>query len=200
MPKNPTSTKKKNENKSPDIVFQRPTLSLTVTETNNKKIEHMEVNNGNQEIPPHAVNSQLINSQQNIRIYQQINYPQKTLHRNVISTRMHEIIRNTEYKILFYLTANESTIKDRIEMAEEWSKKFYQSNDIILKTKIGYLLKTNKDKKEVVEALEDMMKKKIITKFNETKPYNKPKERNEPQKTFSVVIAGIEIVYYIPRD
>lgn len=107
----------------------------------------MEVNNGNQEIPPHAVNSQLINSQQNIRIYQQINYPQKTLHRNVISTRMHEIIRNTEYKILFYLTANESTIKDRIEMAEEWSKKFPQSNDIILKTKIGYLLKTKIKKK-----------------------------------------------------
>ncbi|XP_045463824.1 uncharacterized protein LOC123673381 [Harmonia axyridis] len=93
------------------------------------------------------------------------------------------------------LISNESTIKDIIEMAEEWSKKFPQSNDIILKTKIGYLLKTNKDKKEVVEALEDMMKKKIITKFNETKPYNKPKERNEPQKTFSVVIAGIEICH-----
>lgn len=182
-----TNNKKLNDNKTPEAEISQPHLEPRDKNNVSDNIVDMET----ETVIPST--STTINTKGSHTC--QDGKPQnKTYNKSTIknySTRMYEISK-TEYQHLFYLTVDENLIADRIKMSDEWSKKFPKSTDIIIKTKIGYLIKSNNVKENLIKALEEMKTEKIISKYKETKPYIHGKERTEPQQTFSVVITGVE--------
>lgn len=115
--------------------------------------------------------------------------PQKPTTRN-FSLKMQEII-NKPYKFMFYInTANELT---RIQMVDLWNQEFSTATeDVILKTKKGFLLKTNTDKYKLLAVLSKLMANKKISHYKETQQSTTPSS-NTPPLTFSAIISGIEI-------
>lgn len=182
-----TDNKKVNDNKTPEreIPHMEPQKKIQ----DNDEILHMETE---------TINTTQIAStskgphtrQDGLQAGSHTNTNIKTNIKNY-STRMLEISK-AEYKHLFYLAVDENLITDRIKMADEWNKKFPNSTDIVIKTKLGYLIKSNNEKEKLIKVLEEMKNEKVISGHKETKPYIQGKVRTEPQQSFSVIITGVE--------
>lgn len=130
------------------------------------------------------------NGQQQIsRNSRQQNNSTKNFNKNY-SAKMNEI-RNMEYKNLFYINTQNTDV-DRIQMAKIWNTKFPNSRDVILKTKLGFILKSNSEKSTIEKGLKELIEEGKIIKYKETLNQRTPKERKEPQQTYSVVIASVE--------
>ncbi|XP_044758598.1 uncharacterized protein LOC123316536 [Coccinella septempunctata] len=107
------------------------------------------------------------------------------------SARMNEI-KYMEFSNLYYINT-ENIEMDRMEMAAIWSSKFPNSKDVILKTKLGFILKSNNEKTVLLRGLEELKNEKKIVNFKETTNQRKTSEIKEPQQTYSVVISAVEI-------
>ncbi|XP_044745150.1 uncharacterized protein LOC123307014 [Coccinella septempunctata] len=114
-------------------------------------------------------------------------YTPKTIHSN-FSIKM-KGIQNTEYDNLFYIMVNNEEIKDRIQMSDLWNTKNSKNKDVILKTKIGYLLKSNNDKEKLQKTLEELQQQKKILSFKETIARGPRREKTDPQHAYSVVLS-----------
>lgn len=114
---------------------------------------------------------------------------QKTMTRNY-SSIMNEI-RNQVFKYLYYINTEDT--KTRIEMADDWEKEFPNSRDVILKTKKGFLLKSNTDKYQLITKLSNLRDNKKITNFKETSPASRQDNANLPQPTYSAIISSVEL-------
>lgn len=123
-------------------------------------------------------------------INQTTNYPQKTANTN-FSFKM-KGIQHSDYQNLYYIMVNNEKIKDRIEMSNLWNTKNSKNTDVILKTKLGYLLKSNNSKEKLQKTLEELKEQDKILSFKETKANNNQVPRTEPKQTYSVVIASME--------
>lgn len=133
-------------------------------------------------------------SQQNISIYtgqQNIRNEVSSVNRlKNISPRMKEI-QNKQYNCLFYI--NTDMQLTRIQMADIWESARPQNKDVILKTKKGFLLKTDTIKAIVANTLKNLQTNKKISNFSETAPYNKPNQMTKiPTQSYSGVIASVE--------
>lgn len=115
----------------------------------------------------------------------QTNYLQK--HHNY-SAKMREITHK-QYKYLFYLKPTEN--KTRIEMSDIWESKFTNSQDVIIKTQQGFLLKTDYNKANIISTLKTMVADKTLINFTETVASSQP-ARNTPSASYCCVIAAVE--------
>lgn len=115
----------------------------------------------------------------------------RTKHRN-ISTTMSNII-NKKYTNLFYITpTNKETT--RIQMADLWESIRPRNEDVILKTKKGFLLKTDATKIIIANTLKNLQKHAKIAAFSETSPYNEnSRVLRKPAESYSCVIASVEL-------
>lgn len=178
------TTKKKNENQSPDIVFKQPLL----IENNNENIPTQMEIVVNNEPSTSAIHTQ--NNRQQTIIPQPTNSTTNAFIKNY-SARMNEI-KYMDYANLYYINT-ENIEMDRMEMAAIWSAKFPNSKDVILKTKLGFILKSNNNKTALIEALEELKKEKKIIIYKETTNQRRTREIKEPQQTYSVVISAVEV-------
>lgn len=128
------------------------------------------------------------NTLENIRQTKQIT--QKNIHTNNrnYSDKMNEIL-NKKFKHLFYFTTGNT--QTRISMADLWELEHPQSKDVIIKTKLGFLLKSDNDKKSITTTLEKLKGKKVITSFKESAPNALPSKKIL-QASYSVVISRVE--------
>lgn len=189
--KNTTATKKKNENKSPDIVFKQPQLIRKTNPTKQNNIEKMEIDNVNEGASTSGINPTILNKQQQTNLSKEkINNTPKNNHKNY-SPKMNDI-KNMEYANLFYINT-ENMEMERTQMSNIWSSKFPNSKDVILKTKLGFILKSNKEKKTLEKTLEELKNEKKIVSYKETTSQKTTNERRNPQQTYSVVIAAVEL-------
>ena len=110
---------------------------------------------------------------------------------NNYSARMYEL-KQKQYNNLFYI--NTKTTQTRIQMADIWANERPTNNDIILKTKKGFLLKSNTPKTILNNSLKKLRSQELITDFIETNSsINSPQKSNTVQKSFSCVIASVEL-------
>lgn len=108
------------------------------------------------------------------------------------SAKMNKII-NKKFAHLFYLNTEEEMT--RIEMAESWTRVSKKSEDIIIKTAKGFLLKTDTAKDNIITLLERLVAQGIISSFNETKDRTHLKEKtNDREASYVCVIASVEAV------
>lgn len=96
---------------------------------------------------------------------------------------------NKFYKHLFYITTKEEI--SRIRMADIWTAHFPQNRDILIKTKKGFIIKTDNDKSTIIETLHSL-KDNIITTFEESKESIKPSSTKNNINTYSVVIGQVD--------
>lgn len=106
-------------------------------------------------------------------------------HKN-FSPIMNEVTHK-KYKHMFFLT----TDAGRISFCDFWEKIYQKTDDEILKTKTGLLLKTNQDKDNITETLQNLVKVKRIQNFKETSTNNKSTP-STPTASYSVVIGSVE--------
>lgn len=110
---------------------------------------------------------------------------------NNYSARMHEM-KQKPYNNLYYI--NTKATQTRIQMADIWANERPTNNDIILKTKKGFLLKSNTPKTILNNSLKKLKTQELITDFTETNSLvNSPQKSNTIQKSFSCVIASVEL-------
>lgn len=105
------------------------------------------------------------------------------------SLKMKEII-NKKFKHLFYI--NTDKISTRLQMADTWKTIQGNPNDIILQTRKGFLLKSNTDKKVLLNRLENLKVGKKITNFEETSVKERQTKDNPLIPSYSAVIATVE--------
>lgn len=110
--------------------------------------------------------------------------------KNNNSLKMREIL-NKKYKCLFYINTTKYT--NRLQMANLWSTKQKNSNDVIIQTKKGYLLKSNSDKKTLLKELEILKKEQHITNFEETNEKTHTPKTNTITASYSAVITTVEL-------
>ena len=106
------------------------------------------------------------------------------------SLKMKEVI-NKSYKFMFYInTANDLS---RLQMADIWNQEYPNpTDDVILKTKKGFLLKSNTEKYKLLAVLSKLAATKKIANYKETQQSTNPSQ-GTPTLTFSAIISGVEL-------
>ena len=140
----------------------------------------------------HKNSSERINQQKTTtdNSYQtQRNSSQKTTRINY-SAKMREIT-NKQYKSLYYINTKEDMT--RVEMADIWNQEFpTTTNDIILKTQKGFLIKSDTDKYKLLTILAKLTATKKINSYKETSNSTTPNKQTNTQLSFSAVISNVE--------
>lgn len=95
-----------------------------------------------------------------------------------------------KYKHIFYITTKEDI--SRIKFADKWSAYYPTSKDVIIKTKQGFVLKSDNEKATLKTTLKELQTKKYITKFEEGIPAPLPTAKTF-QPSFSAIISKVEI-------
>lgn len=108
------------------------------------------------------------------------------------SPKMNEII-NKKYINLFYVNVPPN-ITTRTQMADVWGIARPSNSDIILKTKKGFLLKSDTSKTVLINTLKVLQKHEKITAFSETSAYtHNNKGRILPEQSYSCVVSSVEL-------
>lgn len=187
-----TENKKINNNKSPEVRLDPPHLEprpqtyntqMEIDNIPNPTTQNIqEVRQFSQLSSTHLLPNKNNNTQQQTNTYKSTkNY----------SAKMNEI-RGMEYNCLFYIMVENNLNTDRLGMVEIWNSKFPNSEDVILKTKIGFIVKSNNDKDILITALDQLKSEKKIISYKETKNLKYSRENHSSPATFSVVIANVE--------
>lgn len=119
--------------------------------------------------------------------HKEITPTQKVTHKNRTSTI--KGISHKKYKHMYYLKAEANLT--RIQFTDIWANLFPNANDEIIKTKMGFILKTNTPENNVLPALEKLISLNKIESIKETTANTTP-TTSAPEATFSVVIATVE--------
>lgn len=143
---------------------------------------------------PHADKAPQTNTDKNnVDDFTLVSYQKKKYHpqQKHLSPKMNELLNKSYLNLFYFNTLHETT---RIQMADIWEKVRPGNKDIILKTKKGYLLKTNTSKLIIINTFKTLQNHNIITTCTETKPYE---QRNNlqpklPIETYSCVISSVE--------
>lgn len=106
------------------------------------------------------------------------------------SLKMKGII-NKKFRYLFYISTNKNI--NRLQLADFWKAIKGNTSDVILQTKRGFLLKSNTDKKLIIDRLEKMKSEKHITKFEETADKEKQPRNDSLVASYSAVISSVEL-------
>lgn len=132
--------------------------------------------------------------------------PSLTLPNNNISTQVNNVrfvakrnysanmkgITNKKYNLLYYIKAPDAML--RRDISEIWDKEHPNTDDIILTTKQGFLLKTNQNKSAILSTLNKLVQEGKINSFKETQPSNSIKNQStsDSRATYSVVVGLVE--------
>lgn len=136
---------------------------------------------GNNKNEPTKNNNTAHNSNQNKN-----QHPQKNIN---YSDNMNAILHK-KFKLMYFISPT-NIDTTRLFMADTWEIEFPKTKDVIIKTKHGFLLKTDTDKKIIVKSLENLKTHSIIKDFKETAPNTSP-SRQISAPSFSVVISRVE--------
>lgn len=99
---------------------------------------------------------------------------------------------NKQFKHMFYINTNNDLLT-RVEIAEIWEKVQPHSSDIILKTKYGFLLKSNTNKETLKLNLEQLKSTGKISKYSETTSNNqRPTTKILQTESYSAIIENLE--------
>lgn len=109
-------------------------------------------------------------------------------HKN-FSAKMNEII-NRNFKHLFYISADENLTRTAI--SDIWEKEIPNSEDVIFKTKKGFLLKSNQEKNKINQILLKLTQNKKISNFQETTSLNTRQTTTITTNSYSAVIGSVE--------
>lgn len=183
--------KKINDNKTPENEINQPHLAPhSDTEVNDMMEIDDSIKITSQSIQKAGTSAEF----PNIQITQQskmVNNQQINRTRNNFSETMKDII-NKKYNSLYYMNTD-TNINTRIQMADIWENERPQNKDTILKTKKGFLLKTDTPKVIIEETLKKMKNSKKINEYSTATPYiQRNKERSLPLPNYSCVIARVE--------
>ncbi|XP_045462412.1 uncharacterized protein LOC123672365 [Harmonia axyridis] len=160
---------------SPPINYRshvRPTKNYQTTEGNSTIHTHVQNNS------PDTLQATIIEST-------------KLINKRNYSAKMKEIT-NKQYKHLFYIKTAESLL--RKDLSNIWEGEYPNSEDSILSTKQGFLLKTNQNKDLIVVTLNKLVAEEKIQNFKETHPsQNKTNTTTrEFYASYSVVVGSVE--------
>lgn len=97
---------------------------------------------------------------------------------------------NEYFKHILYITTTEEI--SRIRMVDIWTVHYPQSRDILIKTKKGFIIKTDNDKSEIIETLNLLKNQNKIATFEETKESIKPPSTKNNTHSYSVVIGQVD--------
>ncbi|KAL3281650.1 hypothetical protein HHI36_004856 [Cryptolaemus montrouzieri] len=132
--------------------------------------------------------------QQNKQQKQNIPHPNQdnnNIKRINYSTKMREIT-NKKFINLYYINVS-TNVESRLQMAEIWEKARINNKDTILKTKKGFLLKSDTPKAILENTLKTLLNSNIITGFTATSSYNQnDNEKKLPPPSYACVIASVE--------
>lgn len=154
--------------------------------------------NKKNKITQDEVNEIILGSNTNSRKNTEISTPTKNqenkntainAHKNY-SARMKEMLHK-KFKHLFYIT----TVTDitRSHMSEIWEMAQPRSDEVIIQTKKGFLIKTNKEKKIMTETLNKLISEKKIQNYQETSDSYTPYHDIPPtSSSYSVIIGSVE--------
>ena len=110
-------------------------------------------------------------------------------HKNY-SAKMNEII-NRNFKHLFYISADENLT--RMAISDIWEMEIPNSEDVIFKTKKGFLLKSNQEKNKINQILLKLTQNKKINNFQETTSLNTTRQTTAmTSNSYSAVIGSVE--------
>lgn len=82
---------------------------------------------------------------------------------------------------------------NRLQMADLWESVRPSNSDVILKTKKGFLLKSDTPKLIINNTLKSLQNHKKITTYSETSPYNNSHTKAIPLQSYSCVITSVEL-------
>lgn len=118
--------------------------------------------------------------------------PQKSTFKSStnISLKMKEIT-NKKYKNLFYINTKENT--SRLQMSDIWTKVSKKSNDVILQTKKGFLIKSNTDQRVLIQYLDKLKTEQKINSFEKTTEKERQQKSDTAIASYSAVIATVEL-------
>lgn len=116
------------------------------------------------------------------------NNSQKKTINNHSQQMFHKI--NRKYQHGFYVST--TTDLPRTQMADIWMNHFPRSKDTILKTKKGFLIKSDGDKENIVKILQLLKNNKTINSFEENKEMNSTSQGFSTQGSYSVVISSVD--------
>lgn len=102
-------------------------------------------------------------------------------------------ITNKQFFNLFYINAE--NITSRVQMADIWESVRPSNSDVILKTKKGFLLKSDTPKTILSNTLKNLQNHKKITAYVETSPYKTThsQESLNPNNSYSCIIASVDM-------
>lgn len=106
-----------------------------------------------------------------------------------------QTIMNKKYKHMYYVNTTQELT--RIQFSDIWSKYLENSTENIIKTKKGFIIKSDNDQELIKNTLKDMKIKNIITDFSETTDTVRGTQQIPPC-TYAGVIATVE--YEITDD
>lgn len=107
------------------------------------------------------------------------------------SAKMKEI-SNKSYKYLFHIKTKENLT--RKALSDIWDREHSETDDIILSTRSGFLLKTNQEKDNIIKTLNKLISSKEIENYFETQPLEKSSASNTNfNVSYSVVIGSVEL-------
>lgn len=99
-------------------------------------------------------------------------------------------INQKKYQHLFYITIEANYT--RINFTDYWGKIYPNTKDIILKTKLGLLLKTDTAKESITNTLNKMIELGKILRYTEPSPNTKSIRSEITSTSYSVVIGSVE--------
>lgn len=111
-----------------------------------------------------------------------------TINRN-FTTKIRDAYQEL-YKNLYYINTDENV--NRIEIADIWEKEQPQNKDIILTTKMGFLLKSNTNKDKLKNTLEKLKNTKLILEYKETTPNTRKPNTPNQVTSYSAVLHNVE--------
>lgn len=199
------SISKKNKHLSPEEINiiikgdQQPgsseTSSIQTTskkDTDNKKTNYNKNKNNDKEIPQQKQTSNINTyTLPNTGLNEEISTQnERYIRQKNISGKMKEISQKP-FKTLFYIKTPETLTRKM--MSDIWDKEHQHTDDMILKTKMGFLLKTNQEKNIITSTLKKLIGQKHILNYKETQPSTVPTNTNASSiGSYSVVIGSVE--------
>lgn len=140
---------------------------------------------GNTQSHSNQTKTTKINTDKNINTKHQST--QKATNKNY-SPLMNGIIHK-KYKHMFHLSAEANCT--RMQFTDLWAKLFPHARDEIIKTKAGFLLKTDTDENEILLVLDKLISMSKIQSYKEASP-NRKTPTASAGPSYSVVIGSVE--------
>lgn len=101
-----------------------------------------------------------------------------------------QTIINIKYKHIYYVNTTQDLT--RIQFSDIWDKHLNNSTESIIRTKKGFIIKSDNDQELIKNTLNDMKSKNIITDFSEATDSVRGTQHTPPCTYAGVIAATVE--------